>query len=158
MPLESLLLSRDPEVIRVLRPALQKLSIDVEVCSGVNSGQEILSTEKFDAVLVDCDDLKGAVGVLESLRKSASNQEFRYFRDSERRHQHTTSLPDGSKLRSARCLGFCSVVLERISAGEAEMSEGSHVIQYKHAMLDDLLKLGCGLAAITRGRYASPRK
>ena len=74
MPLESLLLSRDPEVIRVLQPALEKLSIDVEVCRGVSSGQEILRTEKFDAVLVDCDDLDGAVSVLESLRKSASNK------------------------------------------------------------------------------------
>jgi len=74
MPLESLLLSRDPEVIRVLQPALEKLSIEVEVCRGVSSGQEILRTEKFDAVLVDCDDLKGALGVLESLRKSASNK------------------------------------------------------------------------------------
>jgi CheY-like chemotaxis protein len=74
MPLESLLLSRDPEVIRVLQPALEKLSIDVEVCRGVSSGQEILSTEKFDAILVDCDDLKGALGVLEGLRKSASNK------------------------------------------------------------------------------------
>jgi DNA-binding response OmpR family regulator len=74
MPLESLLLSRDPEVIRVLQPALEKLSIDVEVCRGVSSGQEILRTEKFDAIIVDCDDLKGALGVLESLRKSASNK------------------------------------------------------------------------------------
>jgi CheY-like chemotaxis protein len=74
MPLESLLLSRDPEIIRVLQPALEKLSIDVEVCRGVGSGQEILRTEKFDAVIVDCDDLKGAVAVLEGLRKSASNK------------------------------------------------------------------------------------
>ena len=74
MKLESLLLSRDPEVIRVLQPALEKLSIDVEVCHGVSSGREILRTEKFDAVVVDCDDLKGALGVLESLRKSASNK------------------------------------------------------------------------------------
>ena len=74
MALESLLLSRDPEVILVLQPALEKLSIDVEVCRGVSSGQEILRTEKFDAVLVDCDDLKGALVVLESLRKSASNK------------------------------------------------------------------------------------
>ena len=42
MQLESLLLSRDPEVIRVVQPALEKLSIDVEVCRGINSGQEIL--------------------------------------------------------------------------------------------------------------------
>jgi DNA-binding response OmpR family regulator len=74
MQLESFLLSRDPEVIRVLQPALQKLAIDVEVCGGDRSGQEILNTEKFDAVLVDCDDVQGALGVLESLRKSASNK------------------------------------------------------------------------------------
>ncbi|MGA9798314.1 MAG: PilZ domain-containing protein [Terriglobales bacterium] len=74
MPLESLLLSRDPEVIRVLQPALEKLSIDVEVCRGVSSGQEILRTEKFDAIIVDCDDLKGALSVFEGLRKSASNK------------------------------------------------------------------------------------
>jgi CheY-like chemotaxis protein len=74
MPLESLLLSRDPEVIRVLQPALEKLSIDVEVCRGVSSGQEILRTEKFDAIIVDCDDLKGALAVMEGLRKSASNK------------------------------------------------------------------------------------
>lgn len=74
MQLESLLLSRDPEVIRVLQSALEKLSIDVEVCRGVSSGQEILCTEKFDAVIVDCDDLKGGLEVLASLRKSASNK------------------------------------------------------------------------------------
>jgi ActR/RegA family two-component response regulator len=74
MPLESLLLSRDPEVVRVLQPALEKLSVEVEVCGGVSSGREILRTEKFDAIIVDCDDLKGALGVLEGLRKSASNR------------------------------------------------------------------------------------
>lgn len=74
MPLESLLLSRDPEVIRILQPALEKLSIEVEVCNGVSSGQEILRTEKFDAVIVDCDDLKGALSVLGSLRKGVSNK------------------------------------------------------------------------------------
>lgn len=74
MALESLLLSRDPEVIRILQPALEKLSIDVEVCRGVNSGHEILRTEKFDAIIVDCDDLKGALSVLEGLRTSASNR------------------------------------------------------------------------------------
>ena len=74
MPLESLLLSRDPEVIRVLQPALEGLAIGVEVCRGVNSGHEILRTEKFDAIIVDCDDLKGALNVLESLRASASNK------------------------------------------------------------------------------------
>ena len=79
MQLESLLLSRDPEVIRVVQPALEKLSIDVEVCRGINSGQEILRTERFDAIIVDCDDLKGALGVLEGLRKSVSNRNSATF-------------------------------------------------------------------------------
>src|SRR5207249_6126150 len=52
MPLESLLVSRDPQVIRVLRPALEKLAIEVEICRGADSGSEILSCEKFDAVIV----------------------------------------------------------------------------------------------------------
>jgi CheY-like chemotaxis protein len=74
MELESLLLSRDPQVIRVLRPTLEKLSIDVEVCRGACSGSEILSSEKFDAVIVDCDDLQGGVEVLEGLRQGTSNK------------------------------------------------------------------------------------
>ena len=74
MGLESLLLSRDPEVIRVLQPALENLSISVEVCPGISSGNEILRSEKFDAILVDCDDLDGGVGILASLRKAASNK------------------------------------------------------------------------------------
>jgi len=74
MTLESLLLSRDPHVISVLRPVLEKLSIDLEVCSGARSGGEILSSEKFDAVIVDCDDLQGGVEVLQILRKSPSNR------------------------------------------------------------------------------------
>jgi DNA-binding response OmpR family regulator len=74
MPLESLLVSRDPQVIRVLRPALEKLAIEVEVCRGADSGSEILASEKFDAVIVDCDDLHGGLGVLETLRGTTSNR------------------------------------------------------------------------------------
>ena len=61
-------------MVRILRPALEQLAIEVEVCNGIGSGQEILRTEKFDAILVDCDDLDGGIGVLASLRKAASNK------------------------------------------------------------------------------------
>ncbi len=74
MALESLLLSRDPQVLRILQPTLEKMSIAVEVCSGARSGTEIISTEKFDAVIVDCDDLQGGLEVLQQLRKSPSNR------------------------------------------------------------------------------------
>ena len=93
MPLESLLLSRDGEAISLLQSALEKLSIEVEVCCGVNSSQEILRTEKFDAVIVDCDDLAGGLRVLESLRKVAAT-EFRTFAI-RRNHHHATTTQMG---------------------------------------------------------------
>jgi CheY-like chemotaxis protein len=74
MGLKSLLLSRDPRVIQVLCPTLDKLSIGVEICSGTASGNKILSSEKFDGVIVDCDDLQGGLDLLERLRKGASNK------------------------------------------------------------------------------------
>jgi len=72
--LESLLLSRDAEVFRVLRPTLEKLSIDIEVCQEAKHASEILISEKFDAVIVDCDDLPGGVAVLEGLRTTPTNK------------------------------------------------------------------------------------
>jgi CheY-like chemotaxis protein len=74
MTLESLLLSRDPEVVRVLRPTLEKLSIDVEVCQEARTGSDILLSDKFDAVIVDCDDLSGGLALLQGLRNTPSNK------------------------------------------------------------------------------------
>ncbi len=74
MTLESLLLSRDSEVVDILRPTLEKLSIDVEICQGSRAASEILSSSKFDAVIVDCDDLQGGIEVLKGLRTGNSNK------------------------------------------------------------------------------------
>jgi len=74
MTLESLLLSRDAEVMRVLRPTLEKLSIEVEICQEAKKATEILIAEKFDAVIVDCDDLRGGLEVLQGLRNTPSNK------------------------------------------------------------------------------------
>jgi DNA-binding response OmpR family regulator len=74
MHLESLLISRDVAVHHVVRPTLERLSISVEVCSAARSGAEILLKEKFDAVIVDCDDLQGGEEVLRGLRHSPSNK------------------------------------------------------------------------------------
>jgi CheY-like chemotaxis protein len=74
MNLESLLVCRDTEVVRVLRPTLEKLSIDVEVSAAAKSGAEILTSAKFDAVIVDCDDLPDGIEVLRNLRQLSSNK------------------------------------------------------------------------------------
>ncbi len=74
MTLESLLLSRDAEVVRVLRATLEKLAIEVEICQEAKKATEILIAEKFDAVIVDCDDLRGGLEVLQGLRTTPSNK------------------------------------------------------------------------------------
>jgi DNA-binding response OmpR family regulator len=74
MALESLILSRDVDVVRVLRPTLEKLSIEVEICQEAKKATDILITEKFDAVIVDCDDLPGGLEVMQGLRTTPSNK------------------------------------------------------------------------------------
>lgn len=74
MTLDSLLLSQDPELERIIRPTLEKLSIDVEVCHEARKAADILISEKFDAVIVDCDDLRGGLEVLQGLRGTPSNK------------------------------------------------------------------------------------
>jgi CheY-like chemotaxis protein len=74
MTLESLLLSQDTELVRVMRPTLEKLSIDVSVCQDARRGADILISDKFDAVIVDCDDLSGGLALLQGLRNTPSNK------------------------------------------------------------------------------------
>src|ERR1700731_4825778 len=74
MVLDSLILSKDPEVLRVIRPTLEKLSIEVEICHEARAGAHILISDKFDAVIVDCDDLNGGLAVLQGLKTTPSNR------------------------------------------------------------------------------------
>jgi CheY-like chemotaxis protein len=74
MALDSLLLSEDPEVVRVVRPTLEKLAIDVEICCEARAGADMLISDKFDAVIVDCDDMKGGMALLQGLRNTPSNK------------------------------------------------------------------------------------
>jgi CheY-like chemotaxis protein len=95
MTLESLLLSSDSEVVRVLRPTLEKLSIEVEVCQEARKANEILLAEKFDAVIVDCDDLQGGLEVLQGLRATPSN-----------RNSVTFALLNGKKTTTQEAFGM----------------------------------------------------
>jgi len=74
MTLESLLLSADPDVLRVVRPTLEQMSVEVEICNDARAGADMLISEKFDAVIVDCDDLKGGLALLQGLRNTPSNR------------------------------------------------------------------------------------
>lgn len=74
MALDCLVISRDTAVLEVLRPAFEKLSIRAEFCRGAPSGMEILASEKYDGIIIDCDDLQGGIDIIGELKKSASNR------------------------------------------------------------------------------------
>lgn len=74
MALQSLLLSRDNDIIRVLRRVLEDLEIEVEVCTGSEKAAEELARRKWDAIIIDCDDVHGALDVLRSVRQTPSNK------------------------------------------------------------------------------------
>jgi len=73
MHLDSLLVSRDADLLGVLRPVLEKISVNVQVSAESESGNDMLTKRKFDAVIIDCDDLHHGFDLLRSLRQTESN-------------------------------------------------------------------------------------
>jgi DNA-binding response OmpR family regulator len=73
MNLDSLLISQDEALLAVLRPALEKISVNLEVCPEPRSGHDLMAKRKFDAVIIDCDDLHNGIQLLKSLRQTQSN-------------------------------------------------------------------------------------
>jgi len=74
MGLECLAVTRDSQSVQTLKQAAEKLSIALEVCRAELSGREVLLSEKYDGVIVDCDDLQGGLDLLQELRRTPSNK------------------------------------------------------------------------------------
>jgi CheY-like chemotaxis protein len=73
MNLDSLLISRDASLLEVVRPALEKLSVSLEICGESLPGSELLAKRKYDAVIIDCDDFQNGFDLLRTLRQTQSN-------------------------------------------------------------------------------------
>ena len=73
MNLDTLLISRDAALLGVLRPALEKISVELQVCPGGPPGNDLLAKRKFDAVIIDCDDVQNGFDLLRMLRQTQSN-------------------------------------------------------------------------------------
>lgn len=74
MTLRALLLCRDVHVLAVLPRLLERASIQPERCSTPEQAAERLARGKYEAVVVDCDDLAAAAEVLRSARSAPSNR------------------------------------------------------------------------------------
>ena len=74
MQLQCLLVTRQHDLLELVRPALTSFNIDIEVRTEAESAAEFAERRHLDGFLIDCDDVPGAPDLLERIRASRSNK------------------------------------------------------------------------------------
>ena len=74
MSLKSLVLCADEKIVRILRRVLSDLEIGIEHCTDPDGAIHKLTRQRFEAVIIDCTDLKTATSVLKSARSAPANK------------------------------------------------------------------------------------
>jgi CheY-like chemotaxis protein len=75
MATQALLLCRDPNVVGVLGPMLNRMGLGAEVCDAHASALDLLATRKFNPIIVDCEEMEASSELLRSLRQSPSTRD-----------------------------------------------------------------------------------
>ena len=74
MPLNALLLTRDPALQLMLRRGFDDLGTRLETCASATAASDLIAKHKFEAVIVDCDDVESGEALLRGLRSHPSNK------------------------------------------------------------------------------------
>lgn len=74
MAIDALIVSRDPDVINVFRNVMEDAGISIHESDAAGDSLQRLATQRFDAVVVDCDGVPNGTDVIEALRKGRSNK------------------------------------------------------------------------------------
>jgi DNA-binding NarL/FixJ family response regulator len=112
MGLKSLVLCADEKIVRVLRRVLSDLEIGIEHCTDPDGAIHKLTRQRFEAVIIDCTDLKTATSVLKSARSAPVNK-----------RAVAVAIMDGhTGLRSAFDMGAHFVLYKPVSTERAKSS------------------------------------
>jgi CheY-like chemotaxis protein len=112
MSLKSLVLCSDEKIVRVLRRVLSDLEIEIEHCTESDGALRKLTRQRFEAVIIDCTDLKTATAVLKSARSAPVNK-----------RAIAVAIMDGHNgLRSAFDMGAHFVLYKPVSTERAKSS------------------------------------
>jgi len=112
MSLKSLVLCSDEKIVRVLRRVLSDLEIEIEHCTEPDGAVRKLTRQRFEAVIIDCTDLKTATAVLKSARSAPVNK-----------RAIAVAIMDGHNgLRSAFDMGAHFVLYKPVSTERAKSS------------------------------------
>ena len=101
MAVSALVVCREDDSVRVLRRVLDDMGIASDVCESPEHALNAVGQQKYDAVVVDCDDLPGGGGLMRDVRRGASNRLAIVF-----------ALTNGTPVRAAFDLG-ANFVLEK---------------------------------------------
>jgi c-di-GMP-binding flagellar brake protein YcgR len=74
MSLQALLLSSDDRTVRILRRVLGELEIGVEHCADGENAVRKLTRQRFEAVIVDCENSSNAERILKGVRAAPCNK------------------------------------------------------------------------------------
>src|SRR5437588_11449720 len=74
MSLQALVLCSDEKIVRVLRRVLSDLEVAVQHCRNAETAIRYLTRQRFEAVIVDCEDAETAAEVVKSLRAAPANK------------------------------------------------------------------------------------
>lgn len=112
MSLKSLVLCSDEKIVRLLRRVLSDLEIGIEHCTEPDGAIRQLTRSRFEAVIVDCTDVKVATAVLKSARTAPCNK-----------RAIAVAIMDGhTGLRTAFDMGAHFVLYKPVSAERAKAS------------------------------------
>lgn len=74
MSFSSLVVCDELESLNLLCRALDEARVQREICTDAKEGRKLLSEKKFEAVILDCDDMEGGGEVLKKLRHTELNR------------------------------------------------------------------------------------
>lgn len=74
MLVNALLLSSDPSLLGLLRRSAEELGIRPQESGSVKQAALLVSGRRFEGIIVDADDLPGASGFVEDVRKTPTNK------------------------------------------------------------------------------------
>jgi CheY-like chemotaxis protein len=112
MNLRALVLCSDDKILRVLRRVLSDLEIEAENCASSEIAARRLSRQRFEAVVVDCEDEETAASVLKTVRRAPCNQ-----------HAVAVAVLDAGKpVKSAFAMGAHFVLYKPLTAERSKSS------------------------------------
>lgn len=96
MRLQCLLVTKERELLELVRPALAHSGIDIEVRAETTSATEICVRRHLDGFLIDCDDVPGGRELLKTVRSSGSNRMSTIFAVVNGSTSITAAMEDGA--------------------------------------------------------------